>query len=308
MNPYPTDYIKELSDNDESNSVYVVKKFSMGLAANSNIVTRFFSSKAGYIWVVFFFEIALASIGTLTKLAPFSIFADIVNFGSMAVVLEQDITTMVRSRIANISVSQGLSALPFAIGVGIYAFEGIALVLPLESSMKERKNFGKVLGVAMLCITLLYISFGLMGYFAFGEDTLDIVTLNLGSGWKPTLVKVGLCLGLFFTFAVMMFPVHQLVEQRLLRGRQSILLRAVIVFIAALCAIGIPHFGDFLSLIGNSVCCAVAFIVPALCHIKANRKEISKVALGIDYVIIVLGAVYGVWGTVLAVQNICSSV
>eukprot|EP00250_Pteridium_aquilinum_P011730 c20268_g1_i2 orf=511-1884(+) len=273
------------------------------LVAEVSSVGSFFSSKEGYIWVIFPLEVALASIRSLTKLAPFSIFADFANGISMAIVMQEDVAIFFKKGIAVVSASQGLSTLTFVVGVAIYAFEGVCLVLPLESSMREKKKFGRVLGLAMACITLLYVMFGLLGYLAFGDDTLDIITLNLGSSWKTTVVKVGLCVGLFFTFSVMMYPVHQVMEHRLVKGRPSVLLRTMIVLAATLCAVAVPHFGDFLSLVGNSVCCALTFIVPALIHMKAFREDIPKSILGLDYAIIAFGALYSVWGTISAVQD-----
>lgn len=300
--PFLTDSViaKGVTDGNILQSMHAMKRFLVETVAESS---GFFSSKEGYIWVVFPLEVALASIRSLTMLAPFSIFADFANGISMAVVMQQDVATIIKKGISTVSANQGLSTLPFAIGVAIYAYEGVGLVLPLESSMKERKNFGRVLGLAMVCITLIYITFGLLGYFAFGDETLDIVTLNLGSSWKTTVVKLGLCVGLFFTFSVMMYPVHEVMEQRLARGRPSMILRTLIVMAATLCAVAVPHFGDFLSLVGNSVCCMLAFVMPALIHMKAHKEDISRSLLGLDYAIIAFGVSYGVLGTISALQD-----
>ncbi|KAH7442076.1 hypothetical protein KP509_03G069200 [Ceratopteris richardii] len=284
--------------------MHILKRLLVEVTRDDHTIAGLFSSKQDFVWISFPLEIMLASIYTLTKLAPFSIFADIVNFGSMALVMQQDVVTMISKGVCSVSVYNSLKTLPFAIGVAIYAYEGIALVIPLESSMLEREKFGKVLGLAMVSITALYITFGLFGYLAFGEETLDIVTMNLEPGLKTTLVKLGLCVGLLFTFAVMMFPVHQVMEQRLVRGKPNTLLRIVVVLMATLCATAVPRFGDFLSLVGNSVCCALAFVVPSCFHMKAHRDDISKSMLCIDYIIMIFGTAYGVWGTILAWSNI----
>lgn len=308
-NPYPTVTVREKAvvHHDLMQSLPVFKRF---LAETMHEVSRlggFFSSKEGYISVIFPLQVALASIRSLTKLAPFSITADFANAFAMAVVMQQDVMMLTENGIATIAASQGLGTLPFAIGVAIYAFEGFGLVLPLESSMKDTEKFGRVLGLAMVCITLLYMVFGLLGYLAFGDETLDIVTLNLGSSWKTTIVKASLCVGLFFTFPVMMHPVYEVVERRLVRERPSMILRSTIVLGAAWCAVAVPQFGDFLSLIGNSVCCMLAFVLPALFHMKAHREDVSKTVLGLDYLFIGFGLLYGIWGTVSALQNILAT-
>ncbi|KAE8037193.1 hypothetical protein FH972_009803 [Carpinus fangiana] len=41
-------------------------------------------------------------------------------------------------------------------GVAIYSFEGVGMVLPLESEMKDKDKFGKVLALTMAFISLMY--------------------------------------------------------------------------------------------------------------------------------------------------------
>lgn len=54
-----------------------------------------------------------------------------------------------------------------------------------------------------------------LGYAAFGEQTKDIITLNLPHDWTTVAVKLALCLGLLFTFPVMMVPVFEILERSL---------------------------------------------------------------------------------------------
>ena len=78
--------------------------------------------------------------------------------------------------------TSSLHQLPLFFGTAIFAFEGIALVLPLQNSMKIPRDFSKcfgVLNVGMVFVTFIFLSFGGIGYWKYGEDTQGSLTLNL---------------------------------------------------------------------------------------------------------------------------------
>ncbi|KAI9127007.1 hypothetical protein K1719_001566 [Acacia pycnantha] len=87
---------------------------------------------------------------------------------------------------------------------------------------KDKEKFGRVLGMGMTVISLPFGAFGALGYFAFGNETKDIITTNLGLGLVSTLVQLGLCINLFFTFPLMMNPVYEVVERRSVREDTNI--------------------------------------------------------------------------------------
>jgi len=66
----------------------------------------------------------------------------------------------------------------------------------------------------MVCFSIAVVSMQI-GYAAFGENTKDIITLNLPHDWSTVAVKLALCLGLLFTFPVMMVPVFEILERSL---------------------------------------------------------------------------------------------
>ncbi|KAK8663184.1 hypothetical protein V6N13_025064 [Hibiscus sabdariffa] len=73
-------------------------------------------------------------------------------------------------------------------GMEVFCFEGFGMTLALEASMKERNTFPKVLGMAFRWITLVYVLFGIFGYMACGDETKDIITLNLPENWTAVPV------------------------------------------------------------------------------------------------------------------------
>ncbi|XP_034679837.1 amino acid transporter AVT3B-like [Vitis riparia] len=194
----------------------------------------------------------------------------------------------------------GFSVFFYGVGVAVYAFEGIGMVLPLESEAKDKDKFGKVLALSMAFISVMYGGFGAFGYFAFGEETKDIITTNLGQGSLSIMVQLGLCVNLFFTFPLMMNPVYEVMERRFRDGAYYLWLRWVAVLGVILVG------GDFLSLVGSSVCCVLAFVLPYLFHLIVFKDQLSRKGMALDVVILVLGLVFGVSGTWSSLLEIVS--
>lgn len=264
------------------------------------------SPKIVYVWSCFPFQLGLNSIPTLTHLAPLSIFADVVDLGAMGVVMVEDVLVYLQNR-PILQAFGGFSVFFYGLGVSVYAFEGVGMVLPLESETKDKAKFGKVLGISMALISLIYGAFGVLGYFAFGDETKDIITTNLGKGLLSTLVQIGLCINLFFTFPLMMNPVYEVVERRFCEGRYSIWLRWAGVLVVSLVALLVPNFADFLSLVGSSVCILLGFVLPALFHIIVFKEELRFLGLAGDGVLIVMGicfSVYGTWSSIMEIFSV----
>ena len=88
------------------------------------------------------------------------------------------------------AIASTVGGLPFAGGVAVFCFEGFAMTLALEGSMRERESFPKLLGKVLAGITFVYVLFGFCGYMAYGDETKDIITLNLPNNWSAIAVQV----------------------------------------------------------------------------------------------------------------------
>lgn len=122
----------------------------------------------------------LSLITNLKHLVPFSTLANLfmgTGFGLTLYYIFQDLPD-----IRELRYTGELSKLPLCIGSAIYAFEGIALVLPLKNIMKNPRGFDRPLGVlniGMIFIAIIFTSFGLLGYWRWGDKVKDSMTLNL---------------------------------------------------------------------------------------------------------------------------------
>lgn len=280
-------------------------KGEASMSWSPSLGSTLFAGKSLYIWGCLPFQLALNSIATLTHLAPLSIFADVVDLGAMGVVVVDDIIVILKQA-SEVTAFGGLSVFFYGVGVAVYSFEGIGMALPLESEMKDSHKFGRILGLSMTFIALMYGSFGALGYFTYGKFTKDIITSNMGAGVVTRLVQLGLCINLFFTFPLMMHPVYEIVERRFSSGRYCLCLRWLLVLLVSLVALLVPNFADFLSLVGSSVCCSLGFVLPTLFHLMVFKDELEWHWCAMDILIGIMGVIFAVTGTFYSLVEIFS--
>ncbi|KAF2289573.1 hypothetical protein GH714_037225 [Hevea brasiliensis] len=271
-------------------------------------------------------EIALSWIGSLSALAPFSIFADVCNVLAMAIVVKEDVEKVLSGEFKfsdRTAITSNIGGLPFAGGMAVFCFEGFGMTLALEASMRERGRFPNLLAKAFTGITLAYVFFGFSGYMAYGDQTRDIITLNLPHNWSTIAVQIGLCLGLVFTFPIMVHPVHEIVEGKLENsewyqklyyddsGNTTIVgkfgryvSRSILIIVLAFLASFVPGFGVFASLVGSTVCALISFVLPATFHLILLGPSLHFWQKALDYCFLVGGLLFAGYGTYNAIVGV----
>ncbi|KAI0511856.1 hypothetical protein KFK09_012490 [Dendrobium nobile] len=261
-------------------------------------------------------EIILSFIRSLSSIAPFSAFADACNVLAMAIVIKEEIQMFNRFSWER-SAFNGTWGLPFAGGVAVFCFDGFSMTLPLEASMADRRKFRWVLLVAFMAITTVYISFGIFGYLAYGDETKDIITLNLPNDWSAIAVKVGLCIALAFTFPIILHPIYEIIEMKLASSGWSQKFccnahgerlglhgaRMLVLLIITTVASCIPGFGAFISLVGSTVSAMLAFVLPATFHLLLLGSKLKLWQRAVDYLILLVGIAFAGYGTYDALSH-----
>ncbi|KAL7508764.1 hypothetical protein ACHAXN_005847 [Cyclotella atomus] len=279
------------------------------IAANIQSVTSGQAGRAMIIYLCVPILSLLVQFRDMKKLSPFSLIADVANITGLSAVLFQDFEFYTHDD--NIR-AVDFSGLVYITSICIYSLEGVGLVLPLESSCKDRGGFPKLLTKVIFGIFILMAFFGTCGYVSFGNDTVSPISLNL-KGESAAFVQMALCLALYFTYPMMMFPVSDVLEDLLFRNTMkppttywpSRSFRCFIVLTTATIAYTLPNFGKFLELVGASICTLLGFILPCFFHLKVfGRSELSIWQWMLDVVIIGIGIFFGVVGTFEAVMKL----
>ena len=239
--------------------------------------------------------IGLVQFRDLKSLSPFSMLANGANFCALSAVLFQDYEHYTPH---NDTIQKWNSnGLLYVIAITIYSMEGVGLILSLKSSCKQPKDFSFLLISTLTAISLFMVIFGSAGYWAFGDSTMAPITLNMASHWSATFVKCALCLGLYLTYPIMMFPIWTIIETPALSNQKRFLIRSTIVCLSAIIAYAVPNFGQFLSLVGSSICTLLGFVFPSYFHLYVVGKDLPLYQKIIDSFLLVGGLSFGCLGT-----------
>ncbi|KAG5623162.1 hypothetical protein H5410_008380 [Solanum commersonii] len=214
---------------------------------------------------------------------------------ALGVVMVEDVLIYLKNR-PSLEMFGGFSVFFYGLGVAVFAFEGMGMVLPLESETRDKNKFGKILGLSVAFVSFLYGAFGALGYFAFGEETKDIITTNFRQGSLSCLVQLGLCINLFLAFPLMMNPVYEIL----------LVVEMAVVLTVCCVALTVPNFADFMSLVGSSVSVVLGFVLPAFFHLIVFKDELGWYSLALDAAFIFMGTAFAVYGTSSSLAKIFS--
>lgn len=204
------------------------------------------------------------------------------------------------------------------IGVAIFAFEGIGLIIPIQESMIHPNDFPKVLFMVILTISSIFVFIGSLGYLTFGKDIQTVILLNLpqNSGFV-IMIQLLYAFAILLSTPIQIFPAVRLIELRLFKRNQSgkssnlvkwqkNLSRALFVLVTSIIALyGGKNLDKFVSFVGCFACIPLVYMYPPMLHLKSccsysgsysdNKK---KFWLGLlDYVLIIIGATALVYTT-----------
>mmetsp|Transcript_12815 Transcript_12815/g.26007 ORF Transcript_12815/g.26007 Transcript_12815/m.26007 type:complete len:519 (+) Transcript_12815:103-1659(+) len=150
---------------------------------------------------------ALALLRSIRSLANFS---NLANFSLLAGFLA--VTTYILVHFKWNPTNPSILSYPLFFGQMTAALEGIALVLPIQMSVKHKEYYPGVLRLALFIMGSVLFIVGILGMVTFGDETRSIILLNVEGSGIADLVKMVLCLGILFTYPLQLVPVLQALE------------------------------------------------------------------------------------------------
>ncbi|KAE8740835.1 hypothetical protein FOCC_FOCC013627 [Frankliniella occidentalis] len=253
---------------------------------------------------------------SLKYLVPFSLVANACMYAGIAITLY----VCVRDGLplpADRSLFADVSRLPLFFGTALFCFEAIGLTMALKNEMRNPDDFSRPLGVLNVgtaFIGVLLITLGSVSYIKYGEDVLALIPLNFDqSDVLCQVIKVGLCIGILFTYPIQAFVPFEImwpaVERRFRPLRYPVAaelaFRSAVVLLTFALAESIPRLGLFISLLGSVSSAFLALIFPPLMdwcwrwrHGAPAWRHATNAA------ILLLGVFGGSWGAYAALVEI----
>lgn len=246
--------------------------------------------------------IPMSYIRNISKLGPLAILADIFIGMGLVYIYWYDISSISKMHGFHPSIEL-FNPRDFTLTVGsaIFTFEGIGLILPIQSSMKHPENFNKLLGIVMLIITIIFTSVGVLCYGTFGENVSVEVITNF-----PQTSKLVNAIQFLYAVAVMvgepvqLFPAIRILEQKIFgqrSGKKDALTKwkknafrtCIVLLTGVIAVIGSSNLDKFVALIGSVACVPLVYIYPAYLHLHGVAE--SNLAKTGDIAMMVIGVV-----------------
>ena len=231
----------------------------------------------------------LCSIRNLQRLSPVSMLANILQMTSLGIIFYYLVQRTIP--IWELKYYSDLSQYPLFFGTAIYTFEGIGVLLPLETKMQTPKAMRKwngVLNTTTTIVTCLYISTGVLGYMKYGEDVKGSITLNLPV--EELLAQAAIIMfavAIMFSYSLQLYvPVQIILSEITARVTEKwtllseYILRCGLVLVTFILAASIPGLDFFISLVGSVCLSTVALIAPSILHSVTFWNELTKYPTG----------------------------
>ena len=258
--------------------------------------------------------IPLALIRNISRLGPAALLADIFIFIGLFYIWYYDIRTLATSGLHHTVTLFNPSAFTLTIGSSIFTFEGIGLILPIQSSMAEPHKFSRLLYIVMVIITVIFASVGVLCYATFGNQTSVEIISNYPQDSKlVNAVQFLYSMAVLVGTPVQLFPATRIIETSLFgersSGKRSVALKwkkngfrtAITILCVAISIVGASDLDKFVALIGSFACVPLVYIYPALLHYKGVAK--LRWEKGLDVAIMLVGFTAMVYTTVITASS-----
>ncbi|TID16431.1 vacuolar amino acid transporter 3 [Venturia nashicola] len=257
--------------------------------------------------------IPLSFIRNISKLGPVALLADVFILIGLTYIYYFDIATLAKEGVSKSVQLFNPQDYTLTIGAAIFTFEGIGLILPIQSSMKKPQAFEWLLATVMIIITLIFTSVGVLCYATFGSDThIEIISNYPQDSKLVNAVQFLYSIAVLAGTPVQLYPALRIIEGKVFgrrSGKKDVMTKwkknafrtAIVLVCGGISIVGSSNLDRFVSLIGSFACVPLVYIYPPLLHyMGVATTKWEKIG---DVAMIVLGVVGMIYTTAITLIN-----
>lgn len=251
--------------------VFVSENLQAFVLAVSNCKTHISIGLMILMQMIIFLPLSLyRNINHIQKLA---LVADLFILAGLVYLYYFDILTIVGQGGVSDIVNFNKNDWTLFIGTAIFTFEGIGLIIPIQTGMKDPKKFPNVLGFVMIIISVIFISMGALSYAAFGSSTKTVIILNMPQDNRfVNGVQFIYSLAILLSTPLQIYPAIEITSQQLfsktgkynpyIKWKKNFFRFLMVGICAMLAWLGANDLDKFVSLVGSFACIPLVYIYP----------------------------------------------
>jgi len=207
------------------------------------------------------------------------------------------------------------SGLSIAFGLIAYTFSGHAIIPSIYSSMAKPQDYEKMIRVTFMCVTFSCLIVAISGYYMFGNQVDDQITLTLERNYDSENIIMKsltwlMILTAFSKFTLTAFPlalgfeeiIAPIIPSDNVMEFVSSLIKLFLIATSLAVAIYVPSFSLLCSLVGLICTMIVSVIFPAAAHLKMFGPVLPLWEKVLDWLFILSGAGMAIIGTTSALK------
>ncbi|CAO3690882.1 unnamed protein product [Rhizopus microsporus] len=207
---------------------------------------------------------------------------------------------------------------PIALSTISFSFGGNVIYPHVEASMKQPRDWPKVVASGLSTCAVLYLVTAVTGYLVYGDRVANPVYNSIPAGAAQMVAVVIITLHvlmaaplLITSFSLDLEEMFDITVDRFGKVKEFFIratLRVCLIVFVGVIACVVPHFGPLMSLIGAFANCALIFIFPVAFYLKltgVRNKPIYELLF--CFLVAVLGIVGLIFGTQEAIKELIAA-
>ncbi|OWB81870.1 hypothetical protein B5S33_g490 [[Candida] boidinii] len=97
-------------------------------------------------------------------------------------------------------------------GTAVFAYEGIGLLIPIQESMKNPKDFDFLLFLVMVVVTIIFVTLSTIAYLSFGDDVETVILMNFPKNNLTAVIQLLYVIAILLSTPIQVFPAIRIFE------------------------------------------------------------------------------------------------